>query len=116
MKKINFKKSKGITMISLIITIVVLMILAGISVTALTGEKNVIKEAKEATSSAKQQSAKEKVQAAVLGCTKKNGEIDKEKLKEKLDLETDIVSFPATIDIDGVEITIGADGSVELAE
>ena len=33
-----FKKNKGITLISLVITIIVLLILAGVSIAMLTGE------------------------------------------------------------------------------
>ena len=36
-KKINIKNKKGITLIALVITIVVLLILAGVSIAMLTG-------------------------------------------------------------------------------
>ncbi len=39
------KKSKGITLISLIITIIVLLILSGISIASLTGENGVLTKA-----------------------------------------------------------------------
>ena len=38
MKTKDFKKTKGITLISLIVSIVVLLILAGVSIVTLTGE------------------------------------------------------------------------------
>ena len=41
-------KQRGITLIALVITIIVLLILAGISLTTLTGENGVITKAKEA--------------------------------------------------------------------
>lgn len=41
-------KSKGITLIALIITIIILLILAGITIVALTGENGLIKKANEA--------------------------------------------------------------------
>ena len=113
MRRLNIKNEKGVTLIALITTIIVLMILAGITFTALTNEKNVIKEAKDAKTSAEQESAKERVQAAVLGSVKKNGEIDTTILNSKL--STSISSFPATITVDGVEIVIEADGTVHLA-
>ena len=40
------EKNGGITVISLIITVIVLLILAGISITALTGENGLIKNAR----------------------------------------------------------------------
>ena len=38
MIKINKNKQKGITLISLVVTIIVLLILAGVSISTLTGE------------------------------------------------------------------------------
>ena len=39
----DFKKTKGITLISLVVSIVVLLILAGVSIVTLTGEnRNII--------------------------------------------------------------------------
>ena len=37
-KKINIKNKKGITLIALVITIIVLLILAGVSIAMLTGQ------------------------------------------------------------------------------
>ena len=42
------KLNKGITLIALVITIIVLLILAGVSITMLTGENGILKKAKEA--------------------------------------------------------------------
>ncbi len=39
------RKEKGITLISLIITIIILLILAGVSIALLTGENGIIKKA-----------------------------------------------------------------------
>ncbi len=47
MKK-TFKSTKGITLIALVVTIVVLLILAGVSVNALFGNSGIINKAKEA--------------------------------------------------------------------
>ena len=40
--KINLKKEKGITLIALVITIIVLLILAGVSITMLTGDNGIL--------------------------------------------------------------------------
>ena len=51
MRKINeskFKNNKGITLIALVVTIVVLLILAGISINALIGDNGLIKRAQDA--------------------------------------------------------------------
>ena len=45
----NFDRgSSGITLISLVVTIIVLLILAGVSILALTGDKNIINQSFEA--------------------------------------------------------------------
>ena len=46
MKK--FRKDKGITLIALVVTIIVLLILAGISISMLTGQNGILNRAKEA--------------------------------------------------------------------
>lgn len=43
MEKLNINKNRGITLIALVITIIVLLILAGISISMLTGENRNIK-------------------------------------------------------------------------
>ena len=43
--KENLKNKKGITLIALVITIIVLLILAGVSIATLTGENGLIKQA-----------------------------------------------------------------------
>ena len=46
--KTKIKQEKGITLIALVVTIVVLLILAGVSVNALFGNSGIIEKAKEA--------------------------------------------------------------------
>ncbi len=58
MRKYNLKNGYGITLIALVVTIVVLLILAGISVSMLTGQNGILNrasEAKEKTSSGQKQ-------------------------------------------------------------
>ena len=45
--KIKIKQEKGITLIALVVTIVVLLILAGVSVNAIFNENGLIKKAQE---------------------------------------------------------------------
>ncbi len=40
--KVNLKQEKGITLIALVITIVVLLILAGVTIAMLTGENGIL--------------------------------------------------------------------------
>ena len=46
--KLKLKKDKGITLIALVVTVVVLLILAGVSIATLTGENGIITQAIEA--------------------------------------------------------------------
>ena len=48
MKKTNLRKNKGITLIALVITIIVLLILAGVAISMLSGENGILKKAAEA--------------------------------------------------------------------
>ena len=59
-KKKNFKSTKGITLIALVVTIIILLILAGISIAMLTGNNGVLtqgKRAKEETEIAEEKEA-----------------------------------------------------------
>ena len=42
------KKQKGITLIALVITVIVLLILAAVTINALSGDKAILKRAKDA--------------------------------------------------------------------
>lgn len=46
--KTNLKSARGITLIALVITIIVLLILAGISISMLSGENGILKKAGDA--------------------------------------------------------------------
>ncbi len=59
------KNQKGITLIALVITIIVLLILAGISIVMLSGENGLLKRATEAGVTTKISDAKEQVSLAI---------------------------------------------------
>ena len=44
----NIRKSKGITLIALVITIIVLLILAGVTINAIVGNESTMEKAKQA--------------------------------------------------------------------
>ena len=56
------KSQKGITLIALVITIIVLLILAGVAIAMLTGENGILKKATNATDATGQAEANEAVQ------------------------------------------------------
>ena len=57
----TIKTSKGITLISLIVTIIVLLILAGVSISILTGENGIITKSKEASEQTRRGEVKEEL-------------------------------------------------------
>lgn len=115
------KKSKmmnGITLIALVITIIVLLILAGVTIATLTGDNGVLTKAKEAKTETTKEGAKEQARIAVMGSFDTDGNLNYKKLKENLESigVTEISNqetFPLTVTIDGEEIEIKQDGTVE---
>lgn len=63
MKKIN--KNTGITLIALVVTIIVLLILAGVSISMLTGQNGILNRATEAVNKTKNASTTEKIHMAI---------------------------------------------------
>ncbi len=64
----NAKKNgiKGITLTSLIITVIVLLILSGVAIAALSGENGIITKAKEAKEKNNERQAKEELELAII--------------------------------------------------
>ena len=60
------KEMKGITLVALVITIVVLLILAGVSINTVLGDDGIIKKAKEAAEATRRASAEEDMNRLVL--------------------------------------------------
>ena len=57
-----FKEQKGITLVALVITIIVLIILAGISITMVLGQDGLITKAKDGAGNYKESAANEQLQ------------------------------------------------------
>ena len=111
------KNELGITLIVLTITIIVLLILAGVTIAALTGDNGILTRASDAREQTQRATAEEKVAVEVAGSYGTDGEIDPDLLNRNLEnvegLETALpVSLPAMVVVDGYEIMIGANGSV----
>ena len=108
------KEMKGITLIALVITIVVLMILAGVSINTVLGDDGIIKKAKEAAETTKRASAEEEMNRLVLEYQlAKNDETLESFLQEKvtegrIDGVTDNGDGTVTISkrVDGKDYTI----------
>ena len=66
-KKKSMQDRNGITLIALVITIIVLLILAGVSISMLNGENGILQRANDATGASKVAEEKEQIQLEVLG-------------------------------------------------
>ena len=66
MKSTLKKTEKGITLVALVVTIVVLLILAGVSINTVLGDDGIIKKAKEAAETTRRASAEEEMNRLVL--------------------------------------------------
>ena len=121
MKKviINQKEAqKGITLIALVITIIVLLILAGVSIAMLTGQNGILTQAQNAKTTTENKSAEEKVKLSVMGARADDGTLTVEKLRTELanyggTVEGD--TFPVTATVYGKSFTVDANGNVTSA-
>ena len=73
MMRKNLKNQKGITLIALVVTIVVILILAGISIVTLTGENGIINKASIAKEESKKAEYKEELELIGLGLQVEDG-------------------------------------------
>ena len=79
--------NKGITLIALVITIIVLLILAGISIAMLTGENGILTKASKAKEETQRTDIIERARIEVLGIQSENeGAITKSQFKNVLDI------------------------------
>mgnify|MGYP004648879579 FL=1 len=77
------RKERGVTLIALVVTIVVLLILASIGIGAITGDNGVIKQSNETKQSAERESIIEKIEADLYTEKTKTGKtLSKNDLKE----------------------------------
>ena len=111
------KNFKGITLIALVITIIILLILAGITLVTLTGDNGIIKRAIQAKEETKEKSAIEKVQLMLadyitekyIGTKTLEEYLNEQKEKGELDEVTNNKDGTITVEVDGYEITIKED-------
>ena len=107
MKKKNTRKEQGITLIALVITIIILLILAGITISAITGDNGIIrntKNAKEETEIANEKEIVEKATIQAMG-NNKYGNIEESELQNALDKETDKGKTEVTNNEEELEVT-----------
>ena len=117
--KLNLKERNGITLIALVITIIVLLILAGVVITTLTGDNGILGKAKTAKTTNDEEKAKEQIKIAVMGSYGKDGELNYDDLTKNLGQIgitelPDTASYPLEVTLDGVSATIEANGEVNF--
>ena len=111
-------KNRGITLIALVITIIVLLIIAGISVAALTGNNGILTQADRAKDSSNREAVKEKVEVEALGSIDKRGNFNKETFKTNVEKNLKGSSITEKensiiVKIDGYKVTIdGTTGDI----
>ena len=114
------KNQKGITLIALVITIIVLIILASVSIAMLTGENGILKKATTAKEKTIEAEDEEKIQLAVLASRDNNGDFNKDLLKEELKkyglTGVDNSDGSTTVTVNGKTYTIDDEGKVTSKE
>ena len=78
------KKQKGITLIALIITIIVLLILAGITLNTLVGKNGIINNAVSSVEQGKISADKERIELAIIEIATENKKLTINSIVDKL--------------------------------
>ena len=128
MKESKIKTNKGITLIALVITIIVLLILAGVTIAMLTGENGILTKANNSKNETAKATAKEKVQTEVMASYGTDGKINLDQLNKNLQNisgikyngsaisdSNKIASLPATVTVDGYNVKIEENGTTTVA-
>ena len=108
-----FKSTKGITLIALVVTIIVLLILAGVSIAMLTGNNGILSQAGRAKKETNDAADREMLQLAVMSSFGTDGKIDINKLKtevEEIGGEISETTFPVTISKGNISLEVQEDG------
>ena len=114
----KIKSTKGITLVALVVTIIILLILAGVSIATLTGDNGLLNRAKDAGEETKEKGAIEKVQLMLADyMTEKYTEttrtleeyLNEQKANGELDEVTNNGDGTITVEVDGYEIKIKED-------
>lgn len=119
-------QTKGITLIALVITIIVLLILAGVTISTLTGDNGLLEKTGKAKEANKEASALEKIRLEVAGSLDLNGKPTISQLNENLKRlgliyngaplsdsnKINEEDLPADLELDGNKFTITKNGDV----
>ena len=92
------KKQKGITLVALIITIIVMLILAGVAISLVTGEKGVMTQAETANAKMEQSSIEDIIETSYYYDKNNPGKLDYTKTKEAI--ENNLKSVGYTVEFE----------------
>ena len=109
------KEAKGITLIALVITIIVLLILAGVTIATLTGDNGILKKAGDAKTQTEQAKADENLKIAIAGSYGTDGKLNLKDLKDNLKNQgilTNSNEFPLEVTVNGEKKKIDANGNI----
>ncbi len=119
MKNKRIKQNKGITLIALVTTIIVILILAGVSINTLFGDNGLLTKANEAVDKNAEAGAYDKVETEVFASYDKSGSLDADTLKSNIEAHTggkatlgNTNGFPVTAIVDGYTFTIDSEGNI----
>ena len=117
--KTKFKNAKGITLIALVITIIVLLILAGVTIATLTGDNGILGKANDAKTQTEQAKEDENLKIAIAGSYGTDGKLNLKDLKDNLtnqgiDYDKNNTGFPLEVTINGENKKIDANGNVTV--
>ena len=120
----KIKQMKGITLIALVITIIVLLILAGVTISMLTGENGILKQATNAKNATDKSEFEEQVSLAVMAAkTNKTGSINTSDLETELNkisgaeiTKSANNELPWTVKKGNYEVTITGEGNASNTE
>ena len=116
-KKQKLKESKGITLIALVITIIVLLILAGVTIATLTGDNGILGKANDAKTQTEQAKEDENLKIAIAGSYGTDGKLNLKDLKDNLtnqgiDYDKNNTGFPLEVTVNGEKKKIDANGNI----
>ena len=120
MKRKNKKLEKGITLIALIITIIILLILAGVTITMITGDNGILKQATNARETNTKAELEEQVKLAVMASkVNDTASINIEILEDEINKISGTTitksaddKLPWTVKKGSYEVTITEDGTI----
>ena len=113
MKKIV--NNRGITLIALIVTIIVLLILAGISVSMLTGQNGILNRATEAKEKTEEAQKEEQIKLAVMSSIGTDGLINLNQLKAEIERQGGSIAgttFPVAVTTGNTSYQVDQYGNV----